>query len=750
MGMKRRIAALAMALGVGACAPAFALGDAAADAAVKWEAFLAKATPDDVSAAMDAIEAVGYTLDAVDADKCRAQAAGLKQARVRVPVSLAVQRASLLCAEATGDHAAADRATAEIAALVRLAFDDADRGAWPRPVRIVAPADAYALLASAGLEFRYEMYSQLRPSPYFPLLIAARRADGGVEKMLQFDYVDVLQAIDREDPSHGTPRLRMVYANSFVDAAAKREELSALDLKATLDALSKDGAAAQIDALRDVVAQGGLHAASTWLGICVRAPSAGCGDGLIDGLLPLAEDRQALPMMLLATAYLEGIGVARDQASAEAMLDAADRVWERRGASPAFAEMQAVLHPEQPLAPFLRKRLEASRDAGNPAAAVLMLAMDMAGKTALASADEALLARPEHNSTGQGLMRLAGWYESRDKAKSDTYLQRAADAGNPGAVRILAMRLREAEAGRPPSEETRRRMEQAANDGDTMAMRYLAYQSYMQGNIRRAEDWLVPAAVRSDVDGLFFLASLWSRGYEGLSGGPAEAVDIYRPLAEDATYGARARRELAKLALDGRGMDKNPTQAKAWLTQDAEAGDVESQVFLGGMLLTGGLGKADETAGRKWMERAVAANSVEAMNQYGLWLHNHGTRSGDRARGAQLSRQAADRGDIEALNNAAWMLCVSKYDEVRKPADGMAYARQLEAIPDIGPGTVDTVAACHAAVGDFARAADLQQRVVDAVRKLPESDRDSLGRMEARLALFRAGKPYIEEPADTP
>ena len=64
-------------------------------------------------------------------------------------VSFAVQRAVLLCAEATGDQAAAERATTTIAALARQAFRDADRGAWPRPVRIVAPADAYALLASA-------------------------------------------------------------------------------------------------------------------------------------------------------------------------------------------------------------------------------------------------------------------------------------------------------------------------------------------------------------------------------------------------------------------------------------------------------------------------------------------------------------------------------------------------------------------------------------------------------------------------
>lgn len=745
------VVAIAVAL---ACGSLRAQAAQQPDVEAQWRAFLAEGELDDVNAAVDAMDAVGYDLTSVDKDKCKSGRAALERAQRQVPVSVAVHRAAWLCAEATGDHAAAERAAGTLGALAKHAFHQADRGAWPRPVRIALLADAYALLATAGLDYRYEFYTQLHPAPYFPLSIAAADPATGVEKLVQFDYVDTLQALDRKDPAYGTPRLRMVYADSFIENAAKRDEIAAVDLRAVAAAMVEDAPAKQIEVLRQAAQAGGMNALSTWLGICVRSPGDKCGDGLVDALLPLVEARQAYPTMLLALAYQEGVGVERDQKAAEAMLDAADKLWERRGASVSFAQLQALMHPRQPLAPFLQKRLQASQEAGNAAARVVALSFEIGREGSgysLTPADEALLASPDHNGLGQGLLLLAGWYESRDKAKSDAYLKRAAEANSAGALRLLAMQLRNAQGARPPSAEAIALMEKAANGGDTMAMRYLAYYAYTQGDPRRAEDWLLPAAARSDVDALFFLANLWASGHKDLSGDAAKAVEMYKSLAMEKQYGARARRELAGMAMQGRGMAKDLAQARAWLTQDAEAGDAESQTQLGSALLRGMLGPADQEAGRRWLERAVEAGSVDAMNEYGLWLHDHGKDSADHVRGADLSRRAADKGDIGAMNNAAWMLCVSRHAEVRKPADGMAYARKLEAIPDVGPGTLDTIAACYAAVGDFARATELQQQVVDAMGKLPsEEGNASMKNMKSRLALFRSGKPYVQDAADAP
>jgi TPR repeat protein len=725
---------------------AIAADAGAGDPAAQWQAFLAHGTADDVNAAVGAVDSVGYDGLAVDAGKCRAHATAVAEGLRRVPVSMVMQRVALLCAEATGDRAAADSAATALAALARDAFAEADRGAWPRPVRIVLPGDAYALFASAGMQVRYEIYPQLYPAPYFPMLVAAAPPEGGVETLVQFDYVDVLQQVDRKSPSHGTPRLRLSYVESFVGGAAKRGEVSALDYEAVKAASQEESPAKKVDALREAAGRGGLGAASTWLLVCRMNPSPGCADGLVDALLPQAEARHAYPMMLLALAYAEGVGVARDTRAAGTMLDAANRAWKRDGASVVYAEMMGVLNPGQPLQADVRKRLEAARDAGNATAAAMLVAdrVEHAAGSALDPADEALLASAVNNTSGQGFLKLAGWYESRDAAKSDDYLRRAARLDNPAALRILAFRLRREQGSKPPTPETLAWFEKAANGGDLYAMNYSGFQAYMHGDPRRAEDWVLPAAVRGDADALFFVASLWAGGYRDMSGDAARAVEVYQSLAGSDEYGARARRELAGMALAGKGMAKDPSKAKAWLLQDAEAGDAESQAYLGSLLLNGTLGVADEAAGRKWMEKAVAAKSVDAMNNYGLWLHNSGHDAKDWARGVELSVKAADEGDPGALNNAAWMLCVSARDSVRKPAEGLALARKLEALPDIGPGAIDTIAACHAAAGDAARAVALQQRVVEDMKRLPEPDRGSLAEMEARLALYRAGKPYIE------
>lgn len=749
----KRVAALSALAAAMACGSVRAQAVPQSDVEAQWQTFLAKGSLDDVNAAVDAMDAVGYALTSVDKDKCKSGRAGLERAQRQVPLSVAVQRAVLLCAEAAGDNAAAERAASALAALAKHAFHQADRGAWPRPVRIVLLSDAYALLATAGLDYKYEFYTQLHPAPYFPLSIAAANPETGVEKLVQFDYLDALQALDRKDPAYGTPLLRMNYANTFIDSAAKREEVAAIDLQAVGAAVAKDKPAEQIAALRPAAQAGGMNALGTWLSVCTRAPGEACGAGLVDALLPLVEAKHAYPTMLLAMAYHEGVGVPRDQKSSETLLDTADKLWERRGASVAFAQLQALLHPSQPLPTFLQKRLQVSQEAGNAAARVVALSFDISRQGSgyvLTAADEALLASPDHNGTGQGLLLLAGWYETRDKSKSDAYLKQAADANSAGALRLLAMRLRETQGTRPPSAETLALLEKAANGGDTMAMRYLAYYTYAQGDPRRAENWLLPAAARADVDALFFLASLWSGGQKGLSGDAARAVDLYKSLAEAKEYGGRARRELAGMAMQGRGMAKDLKQAKAWLAQDAEVGDVESQAQLGSALVRGMLGPTDEAAGRGWFERAVAAGSADAMNEYGLWLHDHGKDAAEHARGVELSRKAAEKGGIGAMNNAAWMLCVSPHMEVRKPNDGIVYARKLEAIPDIGPGTLDTVAACYAASGDFARATELQQQVVDAMARLPDVGEESMKNMKARLALFRSGKPYVQPVADAP
>ncbi len=734
-----------------ACGLPFATSaQAVPDVGAQWRQFLAHGTSADVKAAADTITAVDYQGDAVDADKCRAHADAVAAAVRRVPVSMLVQRMAMLCAQATGNREAADRASEALSVLAREAFAQADRGAWPRPIRIVMPGDAYALLASADMTIRYEYYTRLFADRYFPWVVAASSGGSAEETVLTFDFTDVMQTLDRANPAYGTPMLRMAYVNAFTADDVKRNALRGIDFKAAHAAYGTPGAAAKVEALRAAAERGGIKSAETWLYVCAAHRSPECGKGLIDALLPQAEAHMSYPTVLLAIAYAEGIGVDADPKAAATLLDAANRARRHHEATVQFADLYSNLHPETAPPPFLRERLVAASGAGNAAAAIALLSMDMKAKGkdfALSAQDEARLADPVNNGTGRGLSAIAWWYMERDKKKSDAYMQRAADAGDPDARRVMAFRLRDAQGNRTPSPQVMAWMARAGNDGDNVARYFMAYHTYMDGNPRGAEYWLLPAASEGDVDATFFLTSLWSRGYEGMSGTPERAVEILKALAGTEDEGAKARRRLASLAISGTGMPKSPDQARAWLLQDAEAGDAQSQANLGRALLAGDLGAVDESGGRKWMERAIAAGSADALRSYGSWLYYNGKNDEDRRRGATLSRQAADKDDSAAINNTAWVLCVSTVPGVRDPAAGMTYAKKLEATLATDPAELDTVAACEAAVGNYARAVELQQQVVAEVEKMPESDRDSLDEMQSRLALYRAGKPYFEEPA---
>jgi len=224
------------------------------------------------------------------------------------------------------------------------------------------------------------------------------------------------------------------------------------------------------------------------------------------------------------------------------------------------------------------------------------------------------------------------------------------------------------------------------------------------------------------------------------------AVSTRQGYPDQATMDAFAQQSMAnasEVALRGPVFAVSVGGLVAWTV--ASSGSLVSAVIA--VLMAVRYVRSDEAAGRKWLERAIASGSIDAMNEYGLWLHNAGKDAADRARGVQLARQAVEKDDAGALNNLAWMLCTSTHDDVRKPADGMTYVARLEKMPDLTPGTVDTLAACYAAVGQYPRAVELQQQVIADMRKRPAPALANIKEMEARLALYRAGKPYIEVPA---
>lgn len=736
-------------------AGAATLEEVAADPERVWARFLAEAKLGAAYAQYDVLDMVGYTYAAVDADRCRDQDKALREAAQAVPVSIAMHRAAMLCAEAIGDAAAAEREALALAALSKHALASRGDAAWHRPVPVLSPRDIYALIALLGYEFRYEYYKSIHPKRYLPLVVAAWDPDAKVERHLAFDFIDVAYTIDRDDTYSGYPFQRHVLANAFVQAQSKGSETVAADMLATQAAFTADGTVEGVKYLREGAARGGVASLGTWIVVCGSQGSGServpdCEDGLIDALLPLAEKEHAAPMALLALAYAEGIGVKRDAKAVEAMLDAADKRWYQRGASTLFASLTTRMHPNM-RNDFVMGRLRRSVEAGNADAEAMRIAGEILAddKRVLTAQEIAFLERPSSNDIGLGYGILAEHYEKRRMTAEMTAVSRqAADHGYAAAQRERALTAIRQGGDKTPRDVWWADMTAAAHGGDPYAMRFLSNDAINAKDWKGAAGWLLAAVEAGDLLSLYDIAFLYETGDPGLPGGLDDAIRTYEALASDqGDNGARARRRLAALAMEGRGIKRNPKRAIAWLQIDAERGDAESQLQLAGHHLQREFEGADSAEGERWIQRAIAAGLSNAKRAYGSWLvsRHEGTQE-QRSRGLTLLREVADGGDLGARNNLAWALCVSPSDDVRDPVAGLRMAKDMELDPTLSWDYIDTVAACYAATSDFVVAVRLQQRAIDGVPQDAAGKSQGGQGMFDRLDLYRAGKPHRDTP----
>jgi tetratricopeptide (TPR) repeat protein len=103
-------------------------------------------------------------------------------------------------------------------------------------------------------------------------------------------------------------------------------------------------------------------------------------------------------------------------------------------------------------------------------------------------------------------------------------------------------------------------------------------------------------------------------------------------------------------------------------------------------------------------------------------------------------------GWTQPANNLAWLLATHPDPELRDPEDAIRIAEPLR--DDTGerdPAVLDTLAAAYAAAGRF----DAARRTAEAAIRLAR-DRgadDLSGEIERRLALYRRGRPFIDEAA---
>lgn len=717
------------------------------DASAIWRDFLAHGALDTVYAGYDVLDAIGYDLDQVDADACRKQAGALADGLRKAPPSIALHHAALLCARATGDRKAEGEQSALLDALSADALSQASDVDASPPIRVIGLQDAYTLLHLADLTLVYSYFTAPYAERYFPIVMVGWDGKAKVERHLRFDVVDAADAISHGDESSGFPYQRTQLADGVLKGMSQSDQGAAVDILAVRGASGKDDDKARIEALRPAAGRGGAMATATWLAICDMRPYAGCGDGLVDALLPQAEKRNALPLSLLAYAYAQGIGIARDEDKAKALLEAADKRWPRAGGSEAFASFWLALHHGDRPA-VVRAAIATARAAGNRNIVrdLARRTVDNQDKPVLDDADIAVLQQPAQNAMGAGENILADYHRKRgDAAQALEWTRKAAAHGSADAQSVLGLAMlfgtdvpRDRDAGIAM-------LRDAAAGGNVRAMRMLASLSGEDGRWKDATNWLMAGVARNDLDAIMDLTRLMEYGHAGGKLGPEQAARFYGEFGD--AHGldlAEARRRLAGMALDGRGMKKDPARARELLLHDAGKGDHDSEARLGVALLTGEFGKPDEAEGRKWLDRAMQGGNLQAYDGFAYWLFG---RKAPEARKQAIDtwKKAIALGNDESSNNLAWVQCTSPDPAVHDAKAGLEVMEALAKRAELGTAWLDTEAACRAANGNYARAVELQDDVIARVKRLQPDDPDALRPFQQRRDLYAAGKPYLQD-----
>lgn len=704
-------------------------------AEAQWNAFFDTARYERTNKAYAALGAVHYD-DGVSAPACNEARAALDDAVRDVPVSIALRHAAMLCAEARGDEAQADAHADALASLVRHAAQDGGTGPWKTPIRVVRPEDVEAWLELAGLERRYAYFADAWPQGGLPLHVAAFDASVDRERHIAFDWVDTLARLASDDAMQGYLIDRHWIANAFLDAWAQDDDDASIDLLALRQATYEADPVARRDRLKAAAGRGGVLAAQSWLALCSLQAFDGCADGLVDAILPLAEKGFAMSRLQLGMAHLRGIGVKQDEAAGRALIEAADRTWDGNGALVQFAAVLDMMKSAHPA--WLDADLAAADRSGSALARAYRLASRAsATPESLTAEEKAWIALPAHNRRGEGYALLALVAENAKAPDAAEWRERAAEAGDPAS---MGMRAIEVLDRNPRDEAARARLRAAALQGDSAAVYRLAYEATLVGKPGEAQGWLLGKVAESDANAMVLLGMVYEQGGEGVEKGPADAAALYEELAAEVPA---ARRQLASMLVDGRGIAKDTTRARRLLEQDPD--DLEDASLLGSLLLHQRI-PGDVAGGRALLEKAVATGAEDAISDYGMWLAAHETTAEGRRRGITMLRSAEAGGNETVLNNLAWAQCVSPHSDVFNAEQGLAVARRIGAPEGLDSSVIDTVAACEAAAGNAGEAVKLQSL---ALERLPAGDLYASTRegMQSRLDLYRKGERYIEIPS---
>lgn len=243
---------------------------------------------------------------------------------------------------------------------------------------------------------------------------------------------------------------------------------------------------------------------------------------------------------------------------------------------------------------------------------------------------------------GSILMFRPGALQDVDRGLS--LVRAAAEAGSSHGLIQLALAYRLGLVGDPDEARAIALLEQAAADGDGLAMLllgtgYMFGEDGMEQDPVAARSWLEQAVVFGSNRARGILGAVLLRGYEGIEADPRRAIPLLRAAVEagdeqamislgvayeQGIAGVRADPEqavalyrraheaewttgtffLANMAADGEGMNEDPALARALWREAAEKDLVDAMLSLASALASGYGGPVDTQEAMQWAERA--------------------------------------------------------------------------------------------------------------------------------------------------
>jgi len=232
--------------------------------------------------------------------------------------------------------------------------------------------------------------------------------------------------------------------------------------------------------------------------------------------------------------------------------------------------------------------------------------------------------------------------------------------------------------------------------------------AFGQDNVESGMALLKQAADLNNPNALMWLGHLYAEGLH-VPKDETLAQQYFKRAAETGDTRARLQYVRYLLTLDNT-HDFDP-QARAWLVEEAKAGEPEAMLLLGNLYAKG---------------VGVSQSYKQALN----WFKSAVTTSPD---------------DVNIVNEVAWTLAVTHLEPLRKPSyalEIMEHAMNADETAQKNPAYLDTWAAAYAATGNFTRAIALQQQAVDAARDQEESDVVDV--LQAHLDAFQRGETVID------